>query len=162
MAKTVVGVFSSEKQAESAVNEMRNSGFTEEEISIVAKDDRKKGKDREREGTMMGIGDMAGGTTTGGVLGGLAGLALGAGALTIPGLGPIIAMGPIAGMLSGAALGGITGGLVDWGIPEERGRHYEEKVKEGNILTAVRTDDRKIQEAADILRRNGASDVETH
>ena len=50
MAKTVVGVFSSEKQAESAVNEMRNSGFTEEEISIVAKDDRKKGKDREREG----------------------------------------------------------------------------------------------------------------
>ena len=69
MAKTVVGVFSSEKQAESAVNEMRNSGFTEEEISIVAKDDRKKGKDREREGTMMGIGDMAG-VTTGGVLGG--------------------------------------------------------------------------------------------
>jgi uncharacterized membrane protein len=73
-----------------------------------------------------------------------------------------MAAGPIAGMLSGAATGGIAGGLIDWGIPEERGRHYEERVRQGKILAAVRTDDRKVQEAAEILRRNGARDVETH
>ncbi|HHY13721.1 MAG TPA: hypothetical protein GX526_03665 [Thermoanaerobacterales bacterium] len=160
MAKTVIGVFSSEDQAESAVNEMRDSGFNDEEISIVAKDSSQQ-ENLEQDDTTMGM-DFRGGTTTGGVLGGLAGLALGAGALTIPGLGPIIAMGPIAGMLSGAAIGGVTGGLVDWGVPEDRGKHYEEKVKEGHILTAVRTDDRKVDKAADILRENGASDVETH
>jgi uncharacterized membrane protein len=158
MPKTVIGVFDSKDQAERAVNEMRNSGYSTEEISLVAKDDRNRG--RQGEGTTMN--NISDGTTTGGVLGGLAGLALGAGALAIPGLGPIMAAGPIAGMLSGAATGGIAGGLIDWGIPEERGRHYEERVRQGKILAAVRTDDRKVQEAAEILRRNGARDVETH
>jgi uncharacterized membrane protein len=77
-------------------------------------------------------------------------------------LGPIIAAGPIAGLLSGAATGGIAGGLVDWGIPEERGKYYEGKVKEGKIVAAVQAGDDKINSAADVLRANGAQDVETH
>ncbi|ADL08587.1 general stress protein [Thermosediminibacter oceani] len=156
MAKTVIGVFENREQAEKAVNEMRESGFDTNEISIVA-----KGEQRGNNGG-MGMDTVADGTTTGGVLGGLAGLALGAGALAIPGLGPIIAAGPIAGLLSGAATGGIAGGLIDWGIPEERGRYYEEEVKRGKILAAVRTHEQKVEKAADVMRRNGARDVETH
>ncbi|MCG0275731.1 MAG: general stress protein [Thermosediminibacteraceae bacterium] len=158
MAKTVIGVFENREQAERAVNEMRNSGFETNEISIVAKGGQGKNEDNQN----MNMDTISDGTTTGGILGGLAGLAIGAGALTIPGLGPIIAAGPIAGMLSGAATGGLAGGLIDWGIPEERGRYYEDEVKKGKILAAVRTHEQKVQKAAEIMRQNGARDVETH
>ncbi len=163
--KTVVGVFDSREGAEKAVNSLRESGF-DREISIVAKDEEKNrdgGNERHDENSVMFGGDsVADGATTGGVLGGLAGLAIGAGALAIPGLGPIIAAGPVAGLLSGAASGGIAGGLVDWGIPEAEGRQYEENLKQGNILAIVRADDKKIDEAAKILENNGANRVGTH
>lgn len=160
MSKTVIGVFRSRDQAEKAVDELRSRGF-EKEISILAKDDQSyRGTDH--NSVMSGGDSVSDGATTGGVLGGIAGLAIGAGALAIPGLGPIIAAGPIAGLLSGAATGGIAGGLVDWGIPEERSKFYEGKVREGNIVATIKADDAKIDSAADVLRKNGASDVETH
>lgn len=165
MLKTVLGLFDSRDQAEKAVSDLRGSGF-HEEISILAADKSKAGGDTERYNQLSrpaaGGGSMATGVSTGGVLGGLAGLAMGAGALAIPGIGPVIAAGPIAGLISGAATGGIAGGLIDWGIPAERGRFYEGKVREGKILASVRTDENKVNKAANILRRNGAQDVETH
>lgn len=161
MAKTVIGVFDSRDQAEKAVNEMRESGFDTNEISIVAKDTR-GAETNENQDADMDLGGIGDGTTAGGAIGGLAGLALGAGALAIPGLGPVIAAGPIAGLLSGAATGGIAGGLIDWGLPEERGQHYEEEVKKGSILAAVRTEEQNINDAANTMRSWGARDVETH
>ncbi|HPZ44368.1 MAG TPA: hypothetical protein PL078_10300 [Bacillota bacterium] len=161
MVKTVIGLFDSRDQAEKAVSELRNNGF-HEEISIVAAD-KGKAAGQYKAGDMgVNEGSISSGVSTGGVLGGLAGLAAGAGALAIPGIGPIIAAGPIAGLLSGAAAGGIAGGLIDWGIPPERGKYYEGKVREGKILASVQTDEAKINTAADILRKNGAKDVETH
>lgn len=152
--KTVAGIFTARDAAERAINELRNQGF-DREISLVAKDERQRGG--------RGAGDsVLEGTYTGGAIGGLAGLAAGAGTLAIPGLGPIIAAGPIAGLLSGAASGGIAGGLLDWGIPANRGRHYEERVRQGNMLVSVRTGDDRVLMAADILRRHGAQDVETY
>lgn len=160
MSKTVIGVFSSRDQAEKAVNSLREKGF-DKEISIMAKDDQGT-KNVDRNSEMFGGDSIADGATTGGVIGGIAGIAAGLGALAIPGIGPIVAAGPIAGLLSGAATGGIAGGLADWGIPEERGKYYESKVKEGNIVAVVQTSDERINEAADMLRSNGANDVETH
>ena len=158
MSKTVIGVFQNEESARQAVDDLRGSGFDTNEISIIARD-----RDRDAGGSTMGLGsDISGGTTTGGVLGGLAGLALGAGALAIPGIGPLVAAGPLAGVISGAATGGIAGGLIDWGIPSDRSDYYEGKVREGRILATVRTQEDKIDQAASILRDNGASDVETH
>jgi uncharacterized membrane protein len=156
--KTVLGTFPSRDQAEKAVGELRGKGF-DRDISIVARDE---GERQKNQFTTMGTDNVADGTATGGVIGGLAGLAVGAGALAIPGIGPLIAAGPIAGLLSGAATGGIAGGLIDWGIPQERGKFYEEKVKQGNILVSVRTSANRINDAADTLRRNGARDVEVH
>lgn len=163
MLKTVIGLFDSRDQAEKAVSALRNSGFYEE-ISILAADKGKTGAAMGRQDRpgAADTGSVASGVTTGGVLGGLAGLAMGVGALAIPGIGPIIAAGPIAGLLSGAATGGIAGGLIDWGIPAERGKFYEGKVREGKILASVRTDEMKINDAANILRQNGAKDVEIH
>jgi len=161
LLKTVVGLFDSREQAEKAVSSLRGRGFYEE-ISVLAADKNRAGGDTERYRTDTGGGSVASGVSAGSVLGGLAGLAMGAGALVIPGVGPIVAAGPIAGLLSGAATGGIAGGLIDWGIPSERGKYYEGKVKEGKILASVRTDETKINDAARIMRENGAHDVETH
>ncbi len=172
MIKTVVGLFDSREQAEKSVSALRRAGF-KDEISVLAADQNQAGQNRaggdiEYDQTTMeadndtGMGKVTTGASTGGVLGGLAGLAMGAGALAIPGIGPVIAAGPIAGLLSGAATGGVAGSLIDWGIPAERSKFYEEKVREGKIMASVRTDEAKIDQAADILRQNGAQDVETH
>lgn len=162
--RTVIGVFRSRDQAERALEELNREGFNENEISMIARDERGEGgRGRERRG---GQGfrdqDVSEGVATGGAIGGVGGLLASAGALAIPGIGPVLALGPLAATLSGVVAGGVAGGLVDWGIPEERGRHYEEEVKRGKVLAAVRAADRKVDRAAEVLRRNGANDVETH
>lgn len=156
---TIIGVFHNKDDAKGALNKIRNAGITDDKISMVAKDDQQN-QDNEEENYLDQ--NLTAGTATGGTLGALGGLAAGAGALAIPGIGPIIAAGPIAAGLTGAAAGGIAGGLVDMGIPQDRGNYYEEQVKGGKILTAVEADDNKVDDVASFLRNNGATDVETH
>ncbi len=182
--KTVIGVFKSRSQADKAIDELQQKGFKKSEINVVAKGQGGQGQGQGPRGNFgstgrgggmvsgtggsapTGLGgggeDVSAGVTTGGTLGGLAGLLAGAGALAIPGIGPLLAAGPIAGLLTGAVTGGVAGGLIDYGIPEESGRHYEEQVKQGNILALVKTSENKVNEAALIFRQNGATDVETH
>lgn len=158
---TVIGVFADEKQAEKAVRALRDEGFTQNEISVVAKGEGDQGGDDDEGGLKMGS-DVTTGAATGGALGGLAGLLAGAGALAIPGLGPIVAAGPIAAGLSGAVAGGLAGGLVDWGIPESRGRYFEERVNQGQVLALVKTGSGKSDKAAGVFREYGAAEVEVH
>ena len=155
--KAVIGVFSDRTLAEKAVNELRSQGFTTEEINIVS-----KGGSQRRGSGEMYDDDITDGALTGGTIGGIGGLLIGAGALAIPGIGPIVAAGPLAAALSGAVAGGIAGGLIDWGIPAESSRRYEQQVAQGNILAVIKTDAAKVQQAAQVLRNNGASDVESH
>jgi hypothetical protein len=94
------------------------------------------------------------------VLGWLAGI----GTLAIPGVGPLIAAGPIMAALSGAAAGGavgtLAGALVGLGIPEYEAKQYEGKVKNGNILISVHTEDSKERNIAkEIFDRAHAEDV---
>jgi hypothetical protein len=113
-------------------------------------------------------GDVATGAATGAgtgaVLGGIAGLLVGAGALAIPGIGPIVAAGPLAAALTGAGLGAAAGGLIGalagWGIPEEEAGLYAEGVRRGGTLVGVTAEGARVQKAADILERNGAVDIE--
>ncbi len=154
--QTVIGVFESRAKAENAVNTLRKQGFTTEEINIVSK----KQKNQDQDGTYDD--DITDGTLTGGTLGGIGGLLMGAGALMLPGIGPIIAVGPITAAVGGAIAGGIAGGLIDWGIPAEASQRYEQEVADGSILAIIRTDTTKVSSAAQILRQNGAKDVENH
>jgi len=156
----VLAVFSDRKRAEDCVNALRDAGF-DREISVLSK--KEQGNDQGGQGTMNeDTGGVAGGVTTGGMLGGIAGLALGAGAIAVPGLGPLIAAGPIAGLLSGAATGGVAGGLVDWGIPEAEGRQLEEEVKQGKILVAIDASDKKKDEAVNLLRQFEGENIKVH
>jgi len=172
MGKTVLGVFDNRQKAEKAIKQLREKGF-EKEISVIAKDDGKNARDTEFGQDFNGNdgqvsrqvldGDnISDGSATGGVLGGLAGLALGAGAIAIPGVGPIVAAGPIAGMLTGVAGGGISGALIDLGIPMERGQFFEDRIKQGSVLVSVQSDSRKADEAERLLKKLGGSDVESH
>lgn len=162
---TVIGVFRDISSAENAVKALRNKGFRDNEISILAKDDHKKGSSQDMDmetGSDFGTDTIADGTTWGGALGGVAGLLAGVGALAIPGIGPIVAAGPLAGVLSGAVTGGVAGGLIDLGIPEERGKRYEADLKQGGVLAVIETSEDKVHDASSILRQNGAKDVEAH
>ncbi len=147
--KTVIGVFGSEHAAESAVAELRRSGFSDNEISVVGKDSGRHG------GQGDGVGD---GATWGAGLGAGAGLLATAGALAIPGFGPVLAMGPLAATLTAAAGGGIAGALVDFGVPAGQSKQYETQVKEGKYLAVLKTS-KNAQQAQQCLRDAGASDV---
>lgn len=162
---TTIGVFSSQQEAERAVQTLHDEGFTEDEISVIARDD---GQGRDQAG---GQGQMSGdnmmdeasdGMAWGTGIGAVGGLLASAGALAIPGIGPILAIGPLASTLTGAVAGGIGGGLLDMGIPEDRGRQFEEDVKQGRLLCIVEGDANRMNDAARIMREAGADSVETH
>ncbi|NLA04275.1 MAG: hypothetical protein GX881_01000 [Firmicutes bacterium] len=153
MNKVVVGIFNDRGRAEAALQELKSHGF-EKEISLVARDESDHGSG--------GGQDLSEGTFAGGAVGGIAGLLAGVGALLIPGIGPIVAAGPIAATLTGMVTGGIAGGLIDLGLPEERGEFFEEQVRQGGILVSMKAGDDKIEETASILRQHGAHDVEVH
>jgi len=162
----VIGVFRDRRQAESAISQLRNDGFSKD-ISILGKDEQSQaGNNRKQGNQTMSMGGstdpISDGSTTGGIIGGLAGLAAGAGALVIPGIGPLLAAGPIAGALTGAVTGGVAGGLVDWGIPAEESKRYEDHVRQGNVLVSVECSDNQAQKAMDSLRQSGAQEVKKH
>ncbi|GIP43870.1 hypothetical protein J45TS6_23290 [Paenibacillus sp. J45TS6] len=138
--KKVVGVFQTEQEAARAIEQLQDRGYHNSEISVITRSKDDMRAIESETGTKAPEG-VAAGAATGGVLGGLAGLFAGIGALAIPGIGPILAAGPIAATLTGAAVGagagGLVGGLVGLGIPEDEAEEYERNVDEGHILVLV-------------------------
>ncbi|WP_313641526.1 general stress protein [Paenibacillus sp.] len=138
MNKRIVGVFASEHEASRVIEELKRQGCRTEDISIIA---RNKVESQRAESSTQVPEGMASGAAKGGHLGGLTGLLMGIGALAIPGIGPIIAAGPLAATLAGAAIGagsgGLVGGLIGLGIPEEEAKSYDNYVGEGHILVMV-------------------------
>jgi hypothetical protein len=163
MAQAVFGLARNETHAVTILEQLQAAGFSSNDISVLFPD--KTGtKDFAHEHHTKAPEGAAAGAGTGGVLGGALGWLVGIGALAIPGLGPFIAAGPIMAALSGAAagaaLGGITGALIGLGIPEYEAKRYEGKIKEGNVLISVHTDDRtERSRAKQILEQAGAEDV---
>src|SRR5512132_2344456 len=160
MSKSVFCLSDNESQTERIVQDLKAAGFSNNDISVLFPD--KSGtKDFAHEQHTKAPEGAATGAGTGGVLGGALGWLVGIGALAIPGVGPFIAAGPIMAALSGAAIGaaagGIAGGLIGLGIPELEAKRYEGKIKEGNILLSVHTENyEEIKRAKDILAKAGA------
>jgi hypothetical protein len=163
MAKAVFCIATTEAQATSIVDQLKAAGFSHNDISVLLPD--KAGtQDFAHEQHTKAPEGAATGAGTGGLLGGALGWLVGIGALAIPGLGPFIAAGPIMAALSGAAagaaLGGVTGALIGLGIPEYEAKRYEGKIKEGNILISVHTEDSTERDRAKaIFERAGAEDI---
>ena len=161
--KAVFGVLRDEAQACRVVEDLKTSGFSNNDISVLLPD--KSGtKDFAHEKHTKAPEGAATGAGTGGVLGGVFGWLVGIGALAIPGVGPFIAAGPIMAALSGAAIGaaagGLVGTLVGMGIPEYEAKRYEAKLREGRILVSVHSEDSdQTKRAKEILERVGAEDI---
>lgn len=161
--KAVFGIVTNQAVASKVIDDLRTSGIRTNDVSVVLPE---KGASRDfahEKGTKAPEGALAGGTA-GGALGGTLGLLAGLGVLAIPGIGPLLAAGPLFAALSGvavgAAVGSIAGGLIGLGIPEIQAKLYEGKLRDGNVLVAVHTTDAKqIEVTKKVLAANGATDI---
>lgn len=174
----VVGLFDSRSEAHSTVQQLLNSGFDREDISLVSQDTDRQSNDGKTHPGISGSDlsipkdDTSGalkGAGIGAALGGIGGLLAGIAGLAIPVIGPIVAAGPIAAALTaalggagiGAATGGLIGALTDMGVPEDEAKHYQDQVGRGKTLVVVRASgDDFAERAADILESSGAEKVD--
>jgi hypothetical protein len=159
----VFGIYGTRTHAEEAVDALRGAGFRNTDISALFPDNQGS-KDFAHEKNTKAPEGTAAGATTGAVVGGVLGWLAGIGALAIPGVGPLIAAGPIMGALAGAGTlgvaGGIVGALVGMGMPEYEAKRYEGRIKEGGILLSVHCDGGDwVSRAKEILKRTGAEDI---
>lgn len=151
--------------AQTIVERLRSAGFSPNDISVLFPD-RSGTRDFAHEQHTKAPEAAVTGGAAGGVLGGVAGWLVGIGSLAIPGLGPFVAAGPILAALSGAAagaaVGGLAGALIGMGVPEYEAKRYEGKLREGNILISVHTEDgNERKRAKEIFENAGADDIGT-
>jgi len=159
MARTAVGYFHDRQSADRAYEDLVREGFSKDDIGILGRGAEGKSglADDGHEGHHVTAGEGA-------AAGGIFGLLLGAAAMLIPGIGPIVAIGPITAALTGAVTGGVTGAvvggiagaLIHAGVPEEDARYYEDRLKSGGYLLTVHTDDARYERARATLQRSGA------
>jgi hypothetical protein len=159
----VFAIYSTRAGAEQAANALINAGFNSSDISVLLPENLGTREIGTEKATKAPEGATAG-AGTGAVLGGALGLLAGIGALAIPGVGPLIAAGPImatlAGVGVGGAVGGFTGALVGLGIPEYEAKRYEGVIQKGGILLSVHcsTSD-EISRGKNILKGTGGEDI---
>jgi hypothetical protein len=159
----VFGIYSTTAEAELAVDSLVTEGFFHSDVSVLMSDNQGSRDFAHEKNTKAPEGATTG-AATGGAIGGTLGLLAGIGALAIPGVGPLIAAGPLMGALAGlgvgGAVGGIVGALVGLGIPEYEAKRYEGRIKEGGVLLSVHCDtSEQIDRAKAILKLTGATDI---
>lgn len=162
MAKTIAGFFHSRREGEAAQAALLAAGFPPDRISFVA------GDTRGHETPALGpIKDVEGNTELAkdAFLGSAIGLAVGMIAVFIPGIGPLIAAGPLGGAIAGLSVGAGAGGLIgllkDSGVSEEEAEFYAEGVRRGGSLITVQyATDEEEKRARDIMRQHGAIETE--
>jgi hypothetical protein len=159
----VFGIYPDQLTAEDAVENLKDAGFRNTDISILFPDNSGTKDFAHEKSTKAPEGAVTGGAS-GAVIGGALGWLVGIGALAIPGIGPFVAAGPIMGMLGGigvgSTLGGLTGALIGLGIPEYEAKRYEGRIRRGGILLSVHCDDADwTKRAKHILEQTGAEDI---
>lgn len=167
MSKTVIGLMDNISEAQEVVKDLVASGISRNDIGFMANQKHAVPESahlNEGEGSRAASGALTG-AGTGAALGGIAGLALAFAPLAIPGIGPILAAGPIAAALTGAGIGavagGLIGGLTNLGVPEEEAHYYAEGVRRGGILVTVAAEsDSEAETAVSVMRRHGAVDID--
>jgi hypothetical protein len=172
MTKTIIAVYNSVASAKDAVQNLINTGIDRQNISLVTYDENGQYANMLEGNQLTHLNadvvddDVKAGE--GAAFGALAGLAIGLGALAIPGIGPVIAAGPIAsaltgaavGAVAGAATGGIVAALVDMGVPEEEAQVYAESVRRGGAAVIVKAPDQLVGDSSTIMSSAGPIDVE--
>jgi len=158
---TVVGVFEDRHHADKAVAELKQAGFRDDQIGVAM---RHTGGSAGASDTGETYAEEGAGTgvVAGLGLGALAGLGVLSG--MIPVVGPAIAGGTLGVILSnaaaGAAVAGLAGALIGYGIPEEEAKYYHGEFEAGRTIVTVQAGGR-YDDADAILRRHGGYDMST-
>lgn len=166
MTSTVLATFDNLEDAHEAIHDLTEAGFNRSDIGLAMYDPDNKYSDFDDE-------DISGaeGAGIGAVAGGIFGAVIGLAAITIPGVGPVVAAGPLAaaigaltgagvGAASGAVTGGITGSLVKLGVPEEDTHYYAESLRQGSALVSVTAHEFDADRAMQILRDHRPVDID--
>jgi hypothetical protein len=158
----VIGLFSDPRDAQRAIADLRDLGLAGEDVSVImpSRDEAEAAAD----GTGAAPREVAPTAALGGLLGGFAGWLVGLAALTVPGVGPLLAAGTFGTAMAGAGLGvglgALAGALGDMGVPDEQREALEREVAAGKTLVSVRAGERG-DEVAALLARHGAADPST-
>lgn len=160
----VFGIYSTRDGVERATDTLIKSGFSAQDISVLLPENLGSAKDMGTEKATKAPEGATTGAVSGATVGGVLGLLAGMGALAIPGVGPLIAAGPIMGALAGlgvgGAVGGFTGALIGMGIPEYEAKRYEGRLKKGGILFSVHCNtSEEIKRAKEVIERTGGEDI---
>lgn len=167
--KRMVGVFKQEEHAIKAIQELKTIGYKEENISFIAKS--KETKEHIEEATHASpekeIGKAAGtGAVAGGAIGAIGALLVQAGTFAIPGIGPILAAGPlaatIAGLAAGGATGGVVGALAGLGINKDDAEKYHVHLESGDVLVLVDSHEENIDQVFSTFVRHEALEKESY
>jgi len=156
--RSVYCIAPSRGQADRIVHSLKGAEFASTDISALFLDEGASDA-RATTKTASAAAKGAAAQPTGAIRSVL-GLIAGIGSLVIPGVAPLVAAGPIAAALSGATVGGVAGGLVDFGVPQSEARRYEGRIKDGQILISIRTENPdKSDQARAIFTAAGAEDI---
>lgn len=164
MSNTAVfGVYREPASLSVGLETLRAAGFRSTDISVLIPENAGNKDFVHQKDTKAPEGATTG-ATTGAVVGGVLGWLAGIGALAIPGIGPLIAAGPIVALLAGAgavgAAGGVVGSLIGLGIPEYEAKRFEGRVRSGGILVSVHCDNSDwVKRSKKILEETGAEDI---
>ncbi len=147
MKNQVIGVYDTEQRAAEVVEELKQKGYTTEEISVIAK----KAKELSAHTEVVKPSTMDGalaGASTGAVIG-IAGVIAGLSTILIPGFGAVLAAGPIITTVGGAVVGasagagGLKHALMEIGVPDEEADRYSDDVAQGKILIFLHPKERR-------------------
>lgn len=166
MHKTISALFALRSDADNAVEKLNTIGYSSSDISVITLKDTVE----VQHDTAAGMKDAVG---TGAVVGGVAGLIAGLGALAIPGLGALFVTGPLAaalgltgaaattaaGLTSGIVIGGLLGALKEMGVDEVKAKTIEDRVKKGDVLLLISPADADIDRVKDILKQTNGNNI---
>jgi hypothetical protein len=158
------GIYPDRISFEGALEALRAANFRNSDISAILPERDRTTKDLAHEIHTKAPEGAATGAGTGAAVGGILGWLVGVGALAIPGIGPLVAAGPVVAALAGAgaagATGGLIGGLIGAGIPEVEAKRFAGRIREGGYLISVHCDDSNwARRAEEILEATGGRDV---
>jgi uncharacterized membrane protein len=159
MTVAVTALYDELTTARRAVEQLVSSGVDRDQISLVANDASNKYASYLKDDNVTGEEGAGFGATVGALVG--------LGAMLIPGIGPVIAGGPLVaalvgagvGAATGALTGGITASLVDMGIDEETAGYYAEGVRRGGSLVVAHVPDGNQNRVMDIMNRFNPVDL---
>lgn len=158
---TVVGMFDTRAEAESAIERLQALGIDRDRLSVAMKDR----KETAEFAASTGSHDLSGEGATAGLVSGagvgvLVGLAIASSTVLLPGIGTFVIGGPLAAALTGAGIGaasgGLIGGLIGAGIPETEAEHFSAGMERGLVLVAAHVGDDQSNEVRKVLDEEGS------